>query len=54
MVAPPVYQLQIVRLVRSAAAARHGVMFVDEGDVLVGVEPYATHRTLVVLPPQQG
>jgi hypothetical protein len=54
MVAPPVYQSQIVRLVCSAVAARRGVVLVDEGNVLVGVEPHAAHRAFAVLPPQQG
>src|SRR4051794_37693366 len=54
MVAPPVYQLQVVQLVRSAVTARYGVVFVDEWDVLVRVEPYATHGAPVVLPSQQA
>src|SRR5215213_2024586 len=51
---PPVYQLQVVQLVCSAIAARHSVVFVDEGDVLIGVEPYTTHRALAVLSLQQS
>jgi len=39
MVAPPVYQLQIVQLVCSAAMARCVVVLIDEGYVLIGVEP---------------
>jgi hypothetical protein len=51
---PPMYQLQVVRLVCSAVAARYDVVFVDEGDVLVRVEPHTTHRALTILPSQQG
>jgi len=51
MVAPPVYQLQVVQLVRSALVTRHVVVFVDEGDVLIGIEPNATQRAFAVLPP---
>src|SRR5690348_2494166 len=54
MVAPPVYQLQIVQLVCSAMTARHGMVFVDEGDILIGVELHATHRTSSVLSLEQG
>src|SRR4051794_7682676 len=54
MVAPPVYQLQVVQVVRSAVTARYGVVFVDEWDVLIRVEPYATHGALVVLSSQQA
>src|SRR3954454_3848387 len=54
MVAPPVYQLQVVQVVRSAVTARDGVVFVDEWDVLIRVEPYATHGALVVLSSQQA
>ncbi len=53
MVAPPVYQLQVVQLVRSALVTRRVVVFVDEGDILIGVEPHATQRALAVLPSQQ-
>jgi hypothetical protein len=54
MVAPPVHQLQVVQLVCSAVMTRFVVVFVKEGDVLIGVEPNATQRALAVLPPQQG
>src|SRR4051794_33694419 len=54
MVAPPVYQLQVVQVVRSAVTARDGVVFVDEWDVLIRVGPYATHGALVVLSSQQA
>ena len=53
MMAPPVYQLQVVQLVCSAATARHDVVFVDEGNVLIGIEPHTADRAFVVLPPQQ-
>ena len=53
MMAPPVYQLQVVHLVRSAAVARCVVVFVDERNVLIRVEPHTTHRASVVLPSQQ-
>ena len=53
VMAPPVYQLQVVQVVRSAVTARYGVVFVDEWDVLIRVEPYATHGALVVLSSQQ-
>jgi hypothetical protein len=49
MMAPSVYQLQVVQLVCSAATARFVVVFVDERYVLVRVEPYTTHRALAVL-----
>jgi hypothetical protein len=53
MMAPPVYQLQVVWLICSAATARPDVVFVDEGNVLIGIEPHTAHRAFVVLPPQQ-
>jgi hypothetical protein len=54
MMTPPVYQLQVVQLVCSAVAAQHSVVFVDEGNILIGVEPHTTHRALAILPSQQG
>src|SRR4051794_5196709 len=49
MVAPSVYQLQVVQLVCSALAARCGVVCVDDGEILIGVEPHATHRASAAL-----
>src|SRR3982750_2344384 len=43
MMAPPVYQLQIVRLVCSAMTAWHGMVFVNEGDILIRIELHTTH-----------
>jgi hydrogenase maturation factor len=54
MAAPPVHQLQVVQLVCSAVTARRFVVFVNEGDVLIGVEPNAAQRALAALPSQQG
>jgi hypothetical protein len=53
MMAPSVYQLQVVQLVCSTARARFVMMLVDERYVLIEVEPQTTHRTLSVLSFQQ-
>jgi hypothetical protein len=53
MMAPPVYQLKVVHLICSAATAWPVVMFVDERDVLVRIEPPATHRAFAILPSEQ-
>src|SRR4051794_31530780 len=53
MMTPPVYQLQVVHPVRSATVTRRVVVFVDERNVLIRVEPHTTHRASVVLPFQQ-
>jgi len=49
MMAPPVYQLEVVQLICSAATAWSVVVYVDERDVLVRIEPPSTHRALAIL-----
>ena len=53
MMAPPVYQLDVVQLICSAKTAWFVVVFIDEGDVLVRIEPPSTHRALAILPSEQ-
>src|SRR3954463_2864471 len=53
LMAPPVYQLQVVQLICSAATAWSVVVFVNERDVLVRIEPSPTHRALAILSPEQ-
>src|SRR4051812_39076802 len=53
MMAPPVYQLDVVQLICSATTAWFVVVFIDEGDVLVRIEPPSTHRALAILPSEQ-
>jgi hypothetical protein len=50
MMAPSVYQLDVVQLICSATTAWFVVVFIDEGDVLVRIEPSSTYRALASLP----
>ena len=53
MMAPPVYQLQVVDLVRSAEMARCVMMCIDERKVLVRIEANMAQGAPVVLSLQQ-
>jgi hypothetical protein len=53
MMAPPVYQLQVVDPVRSAAMARYVVMPVDQGQIFLRIEAHTTHGASAVLAFQQ-